>query len=183
MLRLSIWLCLMAPKGVDKCWRSQAPKPWFRSETETLQNSRFFFYFCGNLIRSIPHYFIFRCLREHLVLMPKKPHVNLQGIFCAHLCLRICWVRIKKKISWSHVMFFFFFYHVYLLKLEVCYRSGLQRLWKADWSRACGAGGGLLRHYGYISMGPHKLLHWQTVISGIFEYWCYVYHPISSWFL
>lgn len=45
------------------------------------------------------HYFIFRCLREHLVLMPKKPRVNLQGTFCVHLCPRICWVIIKKRHS------------------------------------------------------------------------------------
>ncbi len=146
LLRLFIWLCLMAPRGADKCWRSQAPKLWSRSENETLWNTYVYFHFFlhfGNLNIIIPHYYIFRCLREHLVLMPKKPHVNLQGTFCACLCLRICWVRRKKETCWSHVIFF---YHVYSLKLEVCYRSGLQWLRKANWSRTCGAGGGLLRH-------------------------------------
>lgn len=100
LLKLFIWLCLMAPRGADKCWRSQAPKLWSRSGNETFWNTYVYLYFFlhfGNLIIIIPHYLICRCLREHLVSMPKKPHVNLQGIFCACLCLRICWVRKKRR--------------------------------------------------------------------------------------
>lgn len=85
----------------QSCGPGQGMRP-----SEILMFIYLFFLHCGNLIIIIPHYLIFRCLREHLVSMPKKPHVNLQGTFCACLCLRICWVRRKKETCWSHVIFF-----------------------------------------------------------------------------
>lgn len=36
---------------------------------------------------------IFRCLRGHLVLMPRRRPVSSPVTSCAHPCLRTCWVR------------------------------------------------------------------------------------------
>ena len=47
---------------------------------------------------------VFRCLRGHLVLMPRRRPVSSPVTSCAHLCLRTCWVRCAlQQAEWHPV--------------------------------------------------------------------------------